>query len=176
MLAAESSPVDYYFLWSRHYLWLRGFLNHGFPGFLWTGFRGLCVRVHFSWERVHNFHQILRGACDSENIRIIRTTLYKFRRKRKGGREGKRKGKKDELEKRPCFCMSYWLMRMTHYVNVYWLGCLPEGLSKIKRTQRVKYTSKHWNCKAHHEKESTVISLDKWMNYSWVADQILTYS
>lgn len=66
VLIAESSPVGYYFLWYHRYLWQRRSLNHRFLGFLWMGFRGLCVRVHFSWERAHNFHQILRGVYDSE--------------------------------------------------------------------------------------------------------------
>lgn len=64
---------------------------------------GLRMSVHFSWERVCDLQQILRGVSDSEKIKIMRTTLYKFRRKRKGGREGKRAGKKGDLEKTPCF-------------------------------------------------------------------------
>lgn len=47
------------------------------------------MRRAFSQERFHSFHQILKGTCDSENISIMRTTWYKFRRKGKvtGGKD-----------------------------------------------------------------------------------------
>lgn len=109
---------------------------NGFQDYVW-------VRIFL--ERAHNFHQILREACDSEKIGIMRTTLYKFRRKRK-----------EEWTREKVVFLSLLFsvllpssLTMTHYVNVNWFGCLPQGLEKIKRTKEVKYTLKHWNCKAH---------------------------